>query len=166
MVLGALLALASALPGYATAVIDATTSFSSPLTSYFYTVNAAGPEDIFEFTLFLQGPALTGTITTPTGWLVSASDTFIDWVANDPSQNIVAGTALSGFSFSSLQTPDSATFVTIGFDAFGIPTISSDSTLGPAASAAIPEPGTSVLVPIGLVVGLITTRVAKSMMGR
>src|SRR5713226_8946102 len=104
----AALAFLSVTTVYADTVVSATTSVAQPLTSYFYTVINAGPENIFEFTLFLRGPMLTNTVITPAGWSMSTSSTFVDWFAVDPNQQIVAGTSLGGFSFDSLQSPDLA----------------------------------------------------------
>jgi hypothetical protein len=104
---------------------------------------SAGPETVFEFTLFLQGPMVTSTVTTPAGWAVSDSPTFVDWFAIDPAQEIAPGTSLDGFTFSSLETPGAATFVTIGIDDLGNVVVTSDSTLGP--SPPVPEPSTGAL---------------------
>jgi len=138
----------------ASTIVSATTSTTPPLTMYAYTVMSAGPETVFEFTLFLQGPVMTDTIASPAGWSVSFSPIFVDWFAIDPSQEIAPGTSLGGFSFSSLQLPnDSALFVTIGTDSLGNVVVTSDNTIGPSAS--VPEPSTGPLLLCALIIGLM-----------
>ncbi len=140
------------------AIVSVSTSAAFPLTSYSYTVAASGPENVFEFTLFLEGPVLTASILSPPGWTTSSSPTFIDWFAIDDTQQVAAGGSLGGFGFDSFFGPGDATFVTLGFTQLGDPIVTSDTTVGPAS---VPEPDTRCLLLLALPF-LIWRRLATS----
>ena len=131
------------------ASVDATVSPGPTYTySYEVTNDISSDENIWAFSVYVGVPdTAIFDEAAPTGWDAWIAGGYLSF-SSDPGFDITPDNSLSGFEFKSNAPPGTVPYEIEGADDFGFPTGS--SSLG-ATSGPVPEPGTFLLLGVGLV---------------
>lgn len=134
--------------GFMATVSETTTSFNS-LTQYTYTVTdlAASTDSIGSFSLTVPTDANLSSIAMPTGFLAiyTPGDVTLEFASTDSSYDIAPGQS-GMFQFLSPDKPGSAN-ANFALTDYNNSAMFTGSVIGPAA---VPEPGSLILLGLGL----------------
>lgn len=164
--------IAQSAPASAAIVSTVVDNGDGTFTYAFEVDNTAGAFDIAAWSLDLAfapdwNPLDTfagGDVAVPANWIADvgipvAGVSAQDFLSLGPDSDVLVGSTLSGFSFTSSFQPGAVTY--FEFSAFG--DSATGSVVGPA-SAPIPEPRSAWLFPIGL--ALVAYAVRRSLLGQ
>ena len=132
-----------------TTVTPTVVEVNGPIYSYSYLVanSVNSTAGVAEFDIAVRSGVLINSIIAPTGFttLYNAGDSEIDFLSNDPTTDIKAGSS-AVFSFTANAGPASNFQITRGFDAGGNVVQNPGTTLTPTA---LPEPSIFILSALG-----------------